>query len=393
MILLDLSHCPYNPIILYRYNAIMKNILLLSTLLLFVACTPEPTKQLTAISYGQYQESSFKNIPAWEDENFAESFNIFKKTCEHIKSNELFKVVCSNTTTAQSARSFFENNFTPFTTLTKDQKLGGYYEPLLYGSLKKTKTYSYPIYALPKDMFTIAILPAYKKEFSKPLRGHIIEKKIKPYFSRIQIDKGAIKSSPICYVNDKIDLYFLQEEGTGRIILPNKKSLYLGYSDHNGHPYTSIKDVFLKRGLLEKKEISPKTMREYLRKHPTVQDEIFQSNASYTFFEKYSQKATGALGMVLQKNRSVAVDKRNIPLGMPMFISMKEPLHDTKIQKIMFAHDTREQLKGKTEIEVFFGAGNKARKEAEATQEDTRLWLLVPNDYLHHDYLLRSKYL
>jgi len=372
----------------------MKNtLLILSTLLLFVACTPKPTKQLSAISYGTYHESSFKDIPGWEDENFSESFEIFKKTCEHVKSNELFKVVCSNTSTTQSARSFFENNFTPFSTLANEQALGGYYEPLLYGSLKKTKTYSYPVYGVPKDMFNIDILPVYQKEFSKPLRGHIVEKKIKPYFSRAQINNGAIKSPPLCYVNDKINLYFMQEEGTGRIVFPNKKSLHLGYGDHNGYPYTSIKDVFIKKGLLGKKEISPKNMREYLRKNPSSEDEVFQSNASYTFFEKYSQKATGALGMVLQEKRSVAVDKRNIALGMPMFISVKEPLKDTKIQRIMFAQDTREQLKGKTEIEIFFGAGNKARKEAEAMNVMTKVWILVPNDYLHHDYLLRSKYL
>lgn len=372
----------------------MKNITyLLTILLLLVGCSPKPTKQLTAISYGEYKESSFKAIPAWEDENFAESFDIFKKTCEHIKTNELFKVVCSNTQTAQSARAFFENNFTPFSTLKSKPNIGGYYEPLLYGSLKPTKTYAYPVYGVPKDMFTVELLPEYKKEFSKSLRGHIDEGKIKPYFSRTQIDRGDIHTSPLCYVNDKIDLYFLQEEGTGRIVLPNKKSIYLGYGDHNGQPYTSIKDEMLKRDLLKKKEISPKKIREYLRKHPKQQNEIFRSNANYTFFEKYKHRATGSLGMVLEEKRAVAVDKRNIPLGMPMFVSMKEPLEDTKVHRIMFAHDTREQLKGDTKIEVFFGSGNKARKEAEAVQEDLSLWILVPNDYLHHDYLLRSKYL
>ncbi|MDF1880100.1 murein transglycosylase A [Sulfurimonas sp. MAG313] len=371
----------------------MKKILFLLILILFTACVPKPTKQLASISYGQYHESSFDKIGSWEDENFAEAFTLFKKTCDHVKTNELFKVVCSNTKTQQSARAFFENNFTPFSTLAKLPKLGGYYEALLYGSLKRTSTYTYPVYGLPKDMFTIDILASYKEEFSKSLRGHIVAKKIKPYFSRTEINDGAIKTRPLCYVNDRIDLYFLQEEGTGRIVFPNKKSIYLGYSDFNGHPYTSINDEMLRRKLLKKGQLSPQNIREYLRKHPELQDKIFNANDSYTFFDKYKQRATGALGIVLTKHRSVAVDKRNIPLGTPMFVSMKDSKSDTKVQSIMFAHDTREELKGSTRVEVFFGSGNEARAEAEAVQEDVKLWILIPNDYLHHDYLLRSKYL
>lgn len=371
----------------------MKKITYVLILLLFTACVPKPTQQLTAISFGQYHESSFEEIPQWEDENFAEAFKLFKETCEHVKTNELFKVVCSNTKKAQSARAFFENNFTPFTTIAKLPEIAGYYEPLLYGSLKRTNTYTYPVYGLPKDMFNIDILTSYKEDFSKPLRGHIVGKKIKPYFSRTQINKGAIKTPPLCYVNDKIDLYFLQEEGTGRIVFVNKKSLFLAYADHNGHPYTSIKDEMIKRKLLQKEKLSPKRIREYLRKHPDQQDEIFNANDSYTFFDKYKQKSTGALGLVLKKKRSVAVDKRNIPLGMPIFISMKDSLKDKKTKGIMFAHDTREQLKGSSRVEVFFGSGGEARNEAEAIQEDTKLWIFIPNDYLHHDYLLRSKYL
>jgi len=372
----------------------MKNITYTLTMILFlIGCGPEPTKQLSAISYGEYQESSFKQIPAWEDENFAASFDLFKKSCEHIQSNELFKVVCANTKNTQGARAFFENNFTPFTTITSGANIGGYYEPLLHGSLKKTKTYNFPVYGIPKDMFKVELLPEYTKILSKDLRGYKNEGKIKPYLSRKQIDEGAIKTRPLCYVNDKIDLYFLQEEGTGKIVLNNKKNLYLGYGDHNGHPYTSIQDIMLKRGLLKEEDVTPEKIRQYLRKHPQMQDEIFQENAAYTFFEKYPKQTTGALGMVLEPRRSLAVDKRNIPLGMPIFVSMKEPLKESSIEALMFAHDTRIKLKDKTKIEVFFGAGNKARKEAEAMHEDQRLWILVPNDYLHHDYLLRSKYL
>jgi len=371
----------------------MKNTLFLLIALLLIGCGPEPTKQLNTISYGNYTESSFEKIPSWEDENFAEVFKLFEKSCQHINSNELFKVVCANTKTSTSPREFFEKNFTPFITLSDDRLVTGYYEPILYGSLKRSKTFAYPVYGVPNDMFKIDLLATYQKEFSKPLRGHIVNKKIKPYFSRAQINKGAIKSKPICYVDDKIDLYFLQEYGSGRIVLENKKNIYLGFADHNGQPYHSIEKEMLNKKLIKEKELSPKKMRDYLRKNSSKQNEIFQTNANYTFFQQYKEKEMGTLGMPLEVKRSVAVDKRSIPLGMPIFISMKEPLQEKKINTMMFAHDTQNNLKGDAHISIFYGSGKSARNKAEATHEKFNFWILVPNDYLHHDYMLKSKYL
>lgn len=371
----------------------MKTTLLILIALLISACGPEPTKQLKTISYGSYTESTFDKMPSWQDENFSEALKIFIKTCEHINTKELFKVVCSNAKTTISPRTFFEDNFTPFLALAERPQVSGYYEPLLYGSLKRSRAFPYPVYGIPEDMFEINLLASYQKEFSKPLRGHMLNKTIKPYFSRKQINEGAIKTKPICYVDDKVDLYFLQEEGSGRIQLENKKNIYLGYGDFNGHPYHSIQEEMIKRNIFKENEVTPKKMRQYLRKHAQLQDEIFQTNAAYTFFEKYEQKVMGTLGMPLTQRRSTAVDKRSIPLGMPMFVDMKEPLSEQRLQKIMFAHDTRKNLKGDGKIEVYFGSGKTARNEAEAAHENFNLWILVPNDYLHHDYLLRSKYL
>jgi len=371
----------------------MKKRLILLTSLLFLGCSPEPTKQLKTISYGAYNESSFEKLPSWEDENFAQALTIFQETCKHVDTNELFKVVCSNSKKVDNPRAFFEKNFTPFVSISKETQVSGYYEPLLYGSLKKNKSFKYPVYGTPKDMFSIELLSMYQKEFSKPLRGHIVNHKIKPYFSRKQIEKGAVKTKPLCYVSDKINLYFLQEKGAGRIELPSKKNLYLGYADHNGHPYADIKEIFIDKKIFKKKELSPKKMREYLRNNPKKQEEIFNTNANYTFFEKYKQSPMSSLGMHLTPQRSAAVDRKSIPLGMPMFIDMNAPLKDKNIQKIVFAHDTQKEVKGDGKISLYYGSGKTARNQAEATNQNFKLWILVPNDYLHHDYMLKSKYL
>jgi membrane-bound lytic murein transglycosylase A len=242
-------------------------------------------------------------------------------------------------------------------------------------------------------MFEIDLLTQYKKEFSTPIRGRILDGKIKPYFSRKQIDKGAIKTKPICYVSDKVDLYFLQEKGTGQVRFKNKSTIYLRHIDFNGYPYYAIEKDFLKRKLMKKKEINEKSMRKYLKKYTSEQDEIFQTNSSYVFFKKYTYKTKGTLGLTLEKRRSVAVDQNSIPLGTPIFMSFNEPLRNNKLEKLMFAHDTKESIKGNSTIGVYLGAGKKAREEYEGLDKELNFWILIPNDFLHHDYLLKSKYL
>jgi len=357
-------------------------ITLLTILLLFTACSTKTSPRLKEISYGSYKESSFEDLPSWQDENYDEIFDIFISTCRNKKESNIFKEVCKKSSLVENKKAFFENNFVPFLALSEKSLATGYFEPTLKGSLVKGEVYRYPVYSVPLDILHVELIPEYKKQLSKPLRVRIVGKKAVAYYSRKEINDGAIKEKPICFVDDKIDLFFLHVQGSGKVELENGNILYLGFADQNGHPYNSIGKKMIEEKMLTKEEVSLQSIKKYLKDNPDKVDEILNYNPSYIFFEKRSQGATGSLGLELIKERSVAVDRKNIPLGMPLFINTKDPLSKEKIQKVVFAHDTGGAIKGESRIDIFFGSGELAKQKAGKMQEKLELWMLVPRDYL-----------
>ncbi len=356
---------------------------LLFVLLFFTGCSHKATGKLKSISYGKYQEVTFKDLPSWANEDFNEVLDVFKKTCHKSSRKPLFAKTCVQSEMVSDARSFFELNFTPFLSLSDKSLATGYYEPTLYGSYTKSEVYPYAVYGVPEDLLRVELIDDYKPYIKRPLRGRLVDGKIVPYFSRKEISENALSSEePLCYVRDKIDLFFLQVQGSGRITLDDNTSLYLGYGDQNGFPYQSIGKEMIKRGCLEEGEVSLRSIYQHLIDNPDEIDAVLNSNPSYVFFQKRSIGASGALGLRLQPERSVAVDKKNIPLGMPLFISTHEPISKEKYDRMVFAHDTGGAIKGESRVDIFFGSGKKAKEQAGLMQAKLKLWMLVPNDYL-----------
>lgn len=349
---------------------------------MFFGCTPKPTAKLKPISYGKYHEVEFSSIPSWEGEDFDRAFAVFEKTCKRTADQELFKSVCEKSKETEDPKRFFEENFTPFISLSQDSLATGYFEPTLEGSLVQNSDYPYPVYGKPADLVKVEIIPSYKKYISRPLRGRFVNGKIEPYYSREEINNNVLQEEPLCYVKDKVDLFFLQVQGSGRVVFDDNTTLCLGYADQNGHPYVSIGKEMIKKGLIKKEEVSLESIQAYLSENPAQADEILELNPSYVFFEKRPQAASGALGVVLEEGRSIAVDRKNIPLGMPVFISTKEPLSGEKYERIVFAHDTGGAIKGEGRIDIFFGSTPKAREQAGKMQDRVSMWILMPNDYL-----------
>ncbi len=361
---------------------------LLVTVLLLTGCVQPPSPKLKSISYGNYEEVSFEAIPSWEKEDFLKAFELFTKTCKKTSSKELYKVSCEKAHIlfahkAKAVKAFFEKNFTPFVSLSSKSLATGYYEPFLEGSLEKTDEFSYPVYGVPQDLLHIDLPKAYKERLRHPIRGRMVKDNVKPYFTRKQINSNALGSQvPICYVNDNVDLFFLHVQGSGCVKLEDDSLLYLGYADQNGHAYVSIGKEMIKKGLIKKEDVSLESIRSYLYEYPHQADSILNLNPSYIFFEKRLHSASGALGLTLEEGRSVAVDKNNIPLGMPLFISTTDPLNGDKYEKIVFAHDTGGAINGEGRIDIFFGSGKEAAQRAGNMKDKVKIWMLVPNEYL-----------
>ena len=199
-------------------------------------------------------------------------------------------------------------------------------------------------------------------------------KKVVPYYTRAQQHK--ISARAICYVDDRLDRFFLEIQGSGRIRLDTGENLYVAYANQNGHRYTSIGRYMIKKGYIKKEELSMQSIELFLKTHPEKMDEVLFQNRSLVFFQLSKRPATGALGITLTPMRSVAVDPGYIPLGAMLYYEApRKGLHG-----IVFAQDTGGAIKGALRADLFTGYGEEAMRLAGGLKEELAMWILLPKE-------------
>ncbi|NOQ29941.1 MAG: hypothetical protein GQ570_02335 [Helicobacteraceae bacterium] len=368
----------------------MKNFTLILIAFLITGCVTKPTPEapealdtpiVSITTKSKLQKVSFNELPSYYKNDFDQLLELFIQDCRSSKTQRLYKKACKKAKTAVIADSFFKKNFQPYKLINSkgsDQGLlTGYYEPTLYGSRTKTKHYKYPIYAEPEDLVTVSLSSVYPELKGKRLRGRVVGNKLIPYFQRSCIDDCDAKV--IAYVDDKVDLFFLEVQGSGKVILDDGSELYVGYTNQNGHPYKSIGKYLINIGAIKRKDVSLQSIKTWLNENPTRVNEVLHANPSVVFFTENNTKATGALGIELSPTNSIAVDPRVIPLGSLVYISTTDPVTSKPIEKLVFAQDTGGAIKGEIRADFFWGAGDIAAIKAGAMKQKFKMWLMLPN--------------
>lgn len=287
----------------------------------------------------------------------------------------------SNRTSNTRARAFFQTYFKPYRVKSDNTYTGlftGYFEPSYKGSLTPTKRFGVPLYGKPYN------LVKYKGLWRLKTRHGYTRLP-----SREQISSGpTLKDTPIlAWVHSKVDRFFLQVQGSGSIFLPNGKRMLLGYAAQNGYPYKAIGKYLLQIGALTRKNISMQSIRQWLNHHPTRVEEVLNYTPSFTFFRKMNtQSPVGAQQVELTPGRSLAVDRKYITLGSPVFLSTYYPmLRDQQILKgqdfhrLLIAQDVGGAIKSAIRGDVFWGAGKRAQWLAGHMQSKGQIWVLKPS--------------
>ena len=375
----------------------MKSLIFISltTLFLFSGCatkeevisqeqkTEEPQQDTIKTDAKNMQAVTFNDIEGFYRDDLNHALEVFKKDCKKSKKNELFMNVCHKAEYETDGYKFFTINFQPYKLLDSNSSdegtITGYYEPLLYGSLQKNKRYKYPVYKTPKDMMIVDFVSAYPELKTYKLRGKLVDNRVIPYDSREEIEKNPNKNlEVIAYVDNKFDLFLLHVQGSGKILLDNGELINVGYAEQNGRKFKGIGNYMLDRGYITKDELSAQGMKKYIDKNPSKADEILNQNESYVFFKKSNQGATGALGSVLTAKRNLAVDRSVIPLGMPVFLSTKNPIDKKPINQLMVAADVGGAIKGDIRADFFWGYGEDAFAYAGKMKEKGKMYILMP---------------
>lgn len=354
------------------------------------AVAPAPPPASSPLRRGHWTD-----LPGWRDDDPAAAWDALLASCGPLKTQEAWRAVCSAAQgTArpdrERARRFFELNFIPYQLLQPDGGVEGlatgYYEPLLRGSRKPTARYRYPVYGPPDDLISID-LPAFGVESRESrLRGRLDGKRVVPYFDRAQIEAGAapLRGREIAWVDDPVELFFLQIQGSGRLELDGGGVLRVGFADHNGQPYRSIGRLLIDRGELPAERASMQGIKAWAQQNPDKLREVLDYNPRYIFFRELPAGLSGplgALGVPLTARRSIAVDPRFVPLGAPVFLATTWPLSNKPLNQLMLAQDTGSAIRGAVRADFFWGYGDDAGREAGRMKQALRMWVLLPQGY------------
>ncbi len=266
-------------------------------------------------------------------------------------------------------RAFFEQQFQPWQISQAEGGaeglVTGYYEPLLRGSRYLTPKYRFPIHAAPDDLLVVDLSALYPELKSLRLRGRLQGNKVVPYFSRAEIEAGTapVRGKELVWVDDPVELFFLQIQGSGRVRLDNGDIVRVGYADQNGHPYRSIGKWLVDKGELTLDKASMQGIKDWGRRNPERLPELLNANPSYVFFRELPNHLSGplgALGVPLTAERSIAIDPRGMPLGAPVWLATTRPNSSESLNRLMMAQDTGGAIRGAVRADFYWGTGDEA---------------------------------
>lgn len=308
----------------------------------------------------QYKVAEFTDLDGWAEDDHSAALNVFRNTCGDLKDPD-WRSLCAFASQNPEPRRFFELFFRPVLIEDgKDALFTGYFEPELDGSRTQTIRYRYPVYAMPPEA-----------------------RKNRPWLTRRDILEGdAIRNRglEIAWVDDPVELFFLQIQGSGRIRLPSGAFIRVGYSGANGHPYKSIGAELVRRGVYSPHQVSAQVIKNWVRRNPVDGRELLYHNPSYVFFREVSEVPAdrgplGAMNRSITTMRSVAVDPAFVPLGAPVWLEKdgKGPL-----RRLMIAQDTGSAIKGAQRADVFFGTGDRAGRKVGRLRDPGRMYVLMP---------------
>lgn len=404
---------------MYKINRLSVLSIIAMTLALGLLCIYavssfwQKTKPLTL----QLSPISFQSLPYWKSDNISESWPAFIRSCKRILSlpkDTIFlngqkasdwHEVCTlalklKSPSEQTIRTFFETHFTAYKVTSNSNSEGlftGYYEPQLLGSKTQNEQFQAPIYKRPSDLVMIEDLSIFRKEPEalKGMRiaGRVINGNLRPYYTHTEIDQGALKGNELLWVEDPVDAFFVQIQGSAAIKLNTGETTRLSYHGTNGHPYTPIGRVLVEKKLMKKEEVSMQSIREWLKNNPAQAKDIMLRNESFVFFSEITGDGpVGAQGVVLTPGRSLAVDPAFISYGTPIWLDAEHPLKQSqpqnqqggqlqsqaRIQRLVIAQDKGGAIKGHIRGDLFWGTGNEAGELAGLMKSKGSYYVLLP---------------
>lgn len=286
-------------------------------------------------------------------------------------------------------RTYLESWFRPFLAADASKPaegttglFTGYYEPEVEGALARGGDYVWPLYAPPEDLLRVRLGRFRADLEGQTLFGRLEGQEVVPYHDRAAIDEGHVlagRGLEIAWLKDYVQLFFLQIQGSGRVLLPDGSRVRVGYAGNNGHGFTAIGRTLLDQGRLASGEATAQGIMAWLRAHPDEAWAVMKQNRRYIFFRRIEGPGPlGAQGVALTPGRSLAVDPAFLALGLPLWLDTTHPGGSEPLRRLVVAQDVGGAIKGPVRGDLFWGAGEAALADAGRMSQRGRYWLLLP---------------
>ncbi|WKB53772.1 murein transglycosylase A [Eleftheria terrae] len=350
----------------------------------------EPAAKVIQTEAGRLVPVAWSELPDIDVDPLDDVHKSFRLSCPYLSRTAQWRSVCTEVarlkpTDAAGLRQLLKT-LQPYRLESRQGEdsgpITGYYEPVLRGSRTARNPYFFPLYSRPVDL-----VPLDAKAGKGVTRGRREGDKVVPYWSRSQMatPQGlrSMSGREIVWVDDPMDVILIEVQGSGRVVLPDGSAIRLSYADHNGHPYRPLSTWFKETGELA----SPGMLqiRQWARRSPPPRvQEMLYSNPQVVFFRwepvaDVTVGPRGASGAPVVPMRSLAVDPKAVPLGVPMFIEFPSPLSAQVMnRRVVFAHDVGGAIKGPIRADFFWGFGEHAGEVAAKTRQNGRLWVFLP---------------
>ena len=365
-----------------------------SALLLVAAVSLSSGCAVFSPDAGVGRAASWGSLAGWQDDSLPDAWSALLQQCDQASRKAGVAPWCLAAAdlplqpNQAELKEFFEGEAKPYRLHgpygRRDGLITGYYEPLLQGSLVADARYRYPLYQVPEELLVLKMSELFPELEGKRVRGRVVGNKVVPYYSREEIDssENPLAGQELFWVDNAVDAFFLQIQGSGIVQLPDGTRRSVAYAQQNGHPYRAIGRDLIEQGEIPVEDISLFTIRDWLEANPTKAQDLMNLNPSYVFFNDAGvatdEGPDGSLGVALTAERSVAVDRKVVPLGSPLWLETTLP--DGKpYRRLVFAQDTGGAITGAVRADVFFGRGTRAEQLAGTMKQKGRVYLLKLN--------------
>ncbi|WP_138378741.1 murein transglycosylase A [Luteithermobacter gelatinilyticus] len=355
-----------------------------------------------------YKVLAVTALPGWGEDDHEKALAAFARSCEkwrtlpqdaplssvHTMTPADWQEVCENLPEPGSgqAKPYFEKNFTALSLVNNhngDIETGlftGYFAPVYEGARTRSETYAYPLYMLPPDLQVVDL-----GEFDPRFKGHTIvgevrEGRFVPYKSRRMIEERRALDNQgleLVWLKNSTDAFFLHIQGSGLIRFPDGEIMQVGYAGKNGRPYRAVGRFLIENGEIPPENMSMQAIRTWMKENKDRATELMWQNPSYVFFRELDGAGpVGSLGVPLTPGRSLAVDRSQVPLGVPLWLDVAirdDLLGGVPLKRLMVAQDTGGAIRGRVRGDIYWGIGAEAGEIAGHMRETGSYYLLLPH--------------